>query len=86
MKDNVRRILEAIAALSDKERSVLFERLTHDTGFQAATQTTMALERRIVQFPEVEETVSRIGRPEAGSHPHPVNYAEIHIELKPLAQ
>jgi len=31
---------------------------------------------------EVKETVSRIGRPEAGSHPHPVNYAEVHIELK----
>jgi cobalt-zinc-cadmium resistance protein CzcA len=31
----------------------------------------------------VAETVSRIGRPEAGSHPHPVNYAETHIELHP---
>ena len=34
-------------------------------------------------FPEVREVVSRVGRPEAGSHPHPVNYAEIHIELHP---
>jgi cobalt-zinc-cadmium resistance protein CzcA len=51
-----------------------------------ATQTVMNLERRIMQFPEVEQTVSRIGRPEAGSHPHPVNYAEIHIELKPLEE
>ncbi len=51
-----------------------------------ATQTVMSLERRIMQFPEVEQTVSRIGRPEAGSHPHPVNYAEIHIEPKPLEE
>jgi cobalt-zinc-cadmium resistance protein CzcA len=48
-----------------------------------ATRTIMALERRILEYEPVDETVSRIGRPEAGSHPHPVNYAEIHIELKP---
>jgi len=51
-----------------------------------ATETIMKLERAIVKYPEVEETVSRIGRPEAGSHPHPVNYAEIHIELKPMSE
>jgi cobalt-zinc-cadmium resistance protein CzcA len=51
-----------------------------------ATEMVMTLEQRIMEFPEVEQTVSRIGRPEAGSHPHPVNYAEVHIELKPLAE
>ncbi len=43
----------------------------------------MKMERKIMAFDAVKETVSRIGRPEAGSHPHPVNYAEVHIELKP---
>jgi len=52
-------------------------------SLETATETIMTLEREIVEFPEVEETVSRIGRPEAGSHPHPVNYAEIHIAIKP---
>ncbi|MBC2715728.1 MAG: efflux RND transporter permease subunit [Desulfobacteraceae bacterium] len=47
-------------------------------------EIVMKLERKIMAYDEVEETVSRIGRPEAGSHPHPVNYAEVHIELKPL--
>ena len=42
------------------------------------------MERRIKEFPAVKEIMSRIGRPEAGSHPHPVNYAEIYIELNPL--
>ncbi len=51
-----------------------------------ATATIMALERRILEYDAVDETVSRIGRPEAGSHPHPVNYAEIHIELKPRGE
>ena len=51
-----------------------------------AMETVMVLERRLMTFPQVAETVSRIGRPEAGSHPHPVNYAEIHVGLKPLAE
>ncbi len=49
-----------------------------------ATETIMKLERKIIEFEEVKHTVSRIGRPEAGSHPHPVNYAEIHIELEDM--
>ena len=52
-------------------------------SLEKGTQVIQALERKIIAFEEVEEVVSRVGRPEAGSHPHPVNYAEIHIELKP---
>jgi cobalt-zinc-cadmium resistance protein CzcA len=55
-------------------------------SLEKATSTVMKMENRIVEYPEVKETVSRIGRPEAGSHPHPVNYAEIQIELKPLRE
>ena len=53
-------------------------------SLEKGTETIMKLERRIMKYAEVKETVSRIGRPEAGSHPHPVNYAEIQIELKQL--
>ena len=35
------------------------------------------------KYPEVKEVISRCGRPEAGSHPHPVNYGEVQIELDP---
>ncbi len=52
-------------------------------SLEKATETVQILERKIAAFDEVEEVVSRIGRPETGSHPHPVNYAEIHISLKP---
>jgi cobalt-zinc-cadmium resistance protein CzcA len=48
-----------------------------------AREIITKMERKILVFDAVEETVSRIGRPEAGSHPHPINYAEVHIELKP---
>jgi len=53
-------------------------------SLEKGTKLVMAMEREIMRFEPVEETISRIGRPEAGSHPHPVNYAEIHIELKPF--
>jgi cobalt-zinc-cadmium resistance protein CzcA len=52
-------------------------------SLEEGTKTVMNLERKLLEFEEVEETVSRIGRPEAGSHPHPVNTGEIHLELKP---
>ena len=52
------------------------------TSLEKGTEIIQTLERKIIKFHEVEEVISRIGRPEAGSHPHPVNYAEIHIELK----
>jgi cobalt-zinc-cadmium resistance protein CzcA len=52
------------------------------TSLGKGTEIIQSLERKIMKFQEVEEVISRIGRPEAGSHPHPVNYAEIHIELK----
>ncbi len=58
--------------------------MTPSISLDKATDTIMGLERRIVRYPEVAQTISRIGRPEAGSHPHPVNYAEVHIDLTPM--
>ena len=58
--------------------------LAPSISLEAATRLVMEMEQEIVTFEPVVETVSRIGRPEAGSHPHPVNYAEIHIGLKPF--
>ncbi|HDS00942.1 MAG TPA: efflux RND transporter permease subunit [candidate division Zixibacteria bacterium] len=48
-----------------------------------ATETIMKLERIVMGFDGVEQTVSKIGRPEAGSHPHPVNSSHIQVMLKP---
>ena len=55
-------------------------------SLEEGTRLIMEMEREIVKFDPVDETISRIGRPEAGSHPHPVNYAEVHIELKPFRE
>ncbi|UCD18372.1 MAG: efflux RND transporter permease subunit, partial [Candidatus Zixiibacteriota bacterium] len=48
-----------------------------------SVETVMKLERTIMEFDEVDQTISKIGRPEAGSHPHPVNSAHIQLMLKP---
>ena len=55
-------------------------------SLEEGTDLVMEMEREIVKFGPVVETISRIGRPEAGSHPHPVNYAEVHVELKPIGE
>jgi len=53
-------------------------------SLEKATETIMKLEREIASFDEVSQTIAKIGRPEAGSHPHPVNFANIQLTLKPL--
>lgn len=53
-------------------------------SLEEGTKIIMAIEREIKPLEPVIEIVSRIGRPEAGSHPHPVNTAEVQIELKPF--
>ena len=40
-------------------------------------------EKRMMQFPEVERVVSRVGRGEVGAHADPVNNAESFVALKP---
>ena len=51
-------------------------------SLEKATETVMRIERKIKEFDEVEMTIAKIGRPETGSHPHPVNTAHIQIALK----
>ena len=60
--------------------------LAPSISLEEGTKLVMEMEREIVRLGPVAEVISRIGRPEAGSHPHPVNYAEVHIELKPFRE
>jgi cobalt-zinc-cadmium resistance protein CzcA len=54
-------------------------------ALEEATETVTRLTSDIMKMDGVEEVISRIGRPEAGSHPHPVNFGELHIELQEQA-
>ncbi|MFC1707799.1 efflux RND transporter permease subunit, partial [Planctomycetota bacterium] len=56
------------------------------TSLGKGAETVQKMERVVATYPEVHEVVSRVGRPEAGSHPHPVNYAEMHLELNPISE
>lgn len=53
----------------------------------ASLDTSLALtpkiEQQLMTFPEVTYTLSRVGRPELGGDPEPVNNIEIYIGLKP---
>jgi cobalt-zinc-cadmium resistance protein CzcA len=42
-----------------------------------AEKTTALAVHEIMEVGGIGEVVTRIGRPEAGSHPHPVNYSEV---------
>ena len=56
------------------------------TSLETMTELIQLMERDVVQFDEVEHAITKIGRPEAGSHPHPVNFASMQITLKPQDQ
>jgi cobalt-zinc-cadmium resistance protein CzcA len=54
-------------------------------ALEEASKTTERVVREMMEIEGIGEVVTRIGRPEAGSHPHPVNFAEVHIEPEPGA-
>lgn len=53
------------------------------TSMEEMTRIIGVFQSKISRHDEVTYVLSRIGRPEAGSHPHPVNSAEIMVGLKP---
>ena len=66
-----------------EENSVLITlTMPPSISLNKAIETVKNFENKILGHGEVKDVVSRIGRPEAGSHPHPINYAEVQINLK----
>jgi len=53
------------------------------TSLQEMTRIMTLMQDKISKHSEVTYVLIRIGRPEAGSHPHPVNTAEIMVGLLP---
>lgn len=67
----------------EEETLVVGVNLAPSSSLERNVRTIMRIEKMLLAFDEVEETVSKIGRPEAGGHPHPVNYALIQLKMKP---
>jgi len=51
-----------------------------------STRSTLIVERRLLNIPEVREVVTRIGRGEVGAHADPINSAEIFVLLHPKSE
>jgi cobalt-zinc-cadmium resistance protein CzcA len=60
--------------------------LAPSSSLETALSVAPILEKKLMQFPEVEYTLSRIGRAEIGGDPEPVNNIEIYIGLKPVSE
>lgn len=60
--------------------------LAPSASLETALSVAPILEEKLMEFPEVEYTLSRIGRAEIGGDPEPVNNIEIYIGLKPVSQ
>ena len=60
--------------------------LAPSSSLDTALSVAPILEEKLMQFPEVEYTLSRIGRAEIGGDPEPVNNIEIYIGLKPVSE
>jgi cobalt-zinc-cadmium resistance protein CzcA len=60
--------------------------LAPSSSLETALSVAPILEEMLMEFPEVEYTLSRIGRAEIGGDPEPVNNIEIYIGLKPVSK
>jgi len=60
--------------------------LAPSSSLETALKVAPILEKKLMAFPEVTYALSRIGRPEIGGDPEPVNNIEIYIGLTPVSQ
>ena len=60
--------------------------LAPSSSLDTALEVAPKLEAMLMDFPEVTYALSRIGRPEIGGDPEPVNNIEIYIGLKPVRE
>jgi cobalt-zinc-cadmium resistance protein CzcA len=55
-------------------------------SLEETARLTMLVERRLMQIPEIDAIVSRIGRGEVGAHADPINAVHAFVVLKPKDQ
>ena len=60
--------------------------LAPSSSLDTALTVAPILEEKLMAFPEVTYALSRIGRPDIGGDPEPVNNIEIYIGLKPVSE
>lgn len=55
-------------------------------SLEETKRNTMIAERRLLEVPEIEQAVSRIGRGEVGAHADPINTVHMMVVLKPKSE
>lgn len=60
--------------------------LAPSSSIDTTIEVAPKLEAMLLEFPEVTYALSRIGRPELGGDPEPVNNIEIYIGLRPMSE
>ncbi|MFU2512001.1 efflux RND transporter permease subunit [Pseudoalteromonas sp. ASV78] len=60
--------------------------LAPSASLDTALTVAPKLETILLEFPEVEYALSRVGRPEVGGDPEPVNNIEIYLGLTPVSE
>ncbi|WDD99230.1 efflux RND transporter permease subunit [Thalassomonas actiniarum] len=60
--------------------------LAPSSSLETALSVAPELEKMLLEFPEVNYALSRIGRAEIGGDPEPVNNIEIYLGLKPVGE
>ncbi|MBQ4860125.1 efflux RND transporter permease subunit [Pseudoalteromonas sp. MMG013] len=60
--------------------------LAPSASLETSLELAPKIEQQLLTFPEITYALSRVGRPELGGDPEPVNNIEIYIGLKPTSQ
>ncbi len=79
---NLRKIGTEFIPVLEEGSIMVAVNMAPSIALEEAGRTTAKAVREIMEIQGIDKVVTRIGRPEAGSHPHPVNFAEVHVEPK----
>lgn len=55
-------------------------------SLEESKRMTLMVERKLLEIPEIQEVVTRVGRGEVGAHTDPINSAEMFVLLKPKSE
>jgi cobalt-zinc-cadmium resistance protein CzcA len=77
---NLRKIGTEFIPVLEEGSIMMAVNMAPSIALEEAAGTTEKAVREIMEIEGIGKVVTRIGRPEAGSHPHPVNFAEVHVE------
>lgn len=77
--------VEFVPKLDEGDIAIQATRLP-SVSLEASLEMTRAMERALLEFPEVETVISKTGRPEIANDPMGVHQTDVLVRLKPVAE